>query len=153
HSYARDPAAGSWLWVKPFLELTYKARESTLERYLGIWQNLEMFLDEKKIEAPAHFTRQHCFDYMAWRAQPDKRRGKFRASHNTALFEIKVMRIILTEAIVRELCPGNPCVKLKIRRELTAQAPELTNDHLDLIRNTIAQVQDPALRRFYEITF
>lgn len=152
-SYAALPDAGSWIWVEPFLNTTYKAKPSTLHRYLGIWRNLRMFIQEREIETPAQFSREHCFAYMQWRAEPDKKKGKFRACHNTALLELKTLRIIMNEAVIRGLCPGNPCVKLKIKKEAVAQCPELTNEQCDLIRATIATVKDDQLREFYEISF
>lgn len=155
-SFGSSGGSGSlaaWLWVPQFLKTAYYARPTTLHRYLGVWNNLSLFLREREIVAPAQFTREHCFDYMTWRAQPDKKHGKYEACHNTALMELKTLRIILNEAVVRGHCTGNPCVKLKIAKEKSRSAPELTNAQLDDIREAISQVADPKLREFYEITF
>jgi len=152
-SYGGPVNLGGWLWVEPFLQLTYLAHASTLERYSTVWKMLRRFLREMKIESPAAFTRQHCFDYLVWRAKPDKKSGKYRAGHNTALMELKIFRIIMNEAVIRDLCQGNPCVKLKIKRKDPRRAPELTDKQMDTVRSYIARVENEKLRRFLEITF
>ena len=137
------PFDGGWLWVNQFLRTNYLSRAATLER----------FLRERKIPGPAQFTRQHCYDYIAWRGVPDVKHGKFNACHNTALLELKIMSIIMTEAVIRDFCPGNPCVKLGVRREPVRQSPELTEEHIDFIRRAIAAEQDEKIKEFLEITF
>jgi site-specific recombinase XerD len=107
-----------------------------------------MFLEEQQIESPAHLRRSHCFDYVTWRQKPDKASGKYRARLNTALLELKTLRIILQEAVERGLITGNPCVKLGIRRERVAQKPELTAEDCEAIRAGIQKVVDPVQKEF-----
>src|SRR5258708_6920395 len=88
----------SWTWVDGFLKMKYKFNPATLERFVCAWPTITLFLQEKKILSPAHLLRKHCFDYMTWRQTPDKKNGKYAACHNTALLELKILRIVMQEA-------------------------------------------------------
>lgn len=139
-------------WVSDFLQVAYQQKRATLERYLTGWTTLKMFLEEKQISHPALLRREHCFAYMTWRAQPDRKRGKLRAGHNTALLELRILRVLLQEAVQRGYCTGNPCVRLQIAKQPVALKPALTPKQITLIREHIAAL--PAARReFYELSF
>lgn len=142
-----------WLWVQPFLDVRYHTNGTTLERYTDCWRTLIMFLTERKIESPMNLIRQNCFDYMAWREKAEPKKGKYRARHNTALLELKILRIVMQEAVERGLAQGNPCVKLGIKRDEQKIKPELTQEHVDKIRAGIPLVLDPAVRQMLANSF
>src|SRR5271170_6599076 len=55
----------SWsAWVVNFLRVRYKTKPTTLERYLGAWTTISLFLKEAQIDSPRQLTRRHCFDYI-----------------------------------------------------------------------------------------
>jgi integrase len=138
--YAPTVNAG-WAWVTDYINVRYATAGVTRERYLTAWATIELYLKEFKIEHPRHLTRDHCFKYMTWRAQPDKSIGKYKAGHNTALLELKVLRIMMNEAVVRHCCTGNPCVRLDIKRAPRKKKPELTDAHYALIESKIPDYQ------------
>ena len=142
------------VWTTGFLNTRYKHSPVTCERYLGIWSTLAMFLKEFAIDTPRQFARRHCFDYMTWRGKPNKRIGKYKACHNTALLELKVLRLIIQEAIERELCPGNPIIKLGIKREKPRRIkPEFSDDTIEFIRKNIRELPRPGDREFFSNSF
>jgi site-specific recombinase XerD len=150
---ARPHNGSDWNWVRDFFKVRYQSRPATFERYNCCWDTVELFLGEKKILSPAHLQRSHCFDYMTWRQKPNKSKGKYRAGHNTALTDLKILRIVMREAVERALCPANPCVQLGIKKAQRKLKPELTDEHCELIRATIAKVKDPDAREFFHNSF
>jgi len=145
--------AAGWSWVSSFFETTYKPNPVTLERYLSAWATIQLFLEDKKLTQPGQLTRRHCFDYMQWRSDPEPKRGKYPAVHNTALFEIKVLRIVMQEAMERDLCNGNPCVKLGLKKQAPKVKPDMSAQIIELIRSKIAAIGDPKEREFFHLSF
>lgn len=148
-------AKSGWGWIGDFLLVRYRSSPPSLERYQCAWGTLQMFLDEREIEGPAGLRREHCFDYVAWRQRPDKPRGKYRAKHNTALLELKTLRLVMREAVERKMISANPCVQLGIKKERTGVKPELSADDCETIRAAIRKVVDlterEALSNSFEI--
>lgn len=142
-----------WAWVSDYLNIRYAANHLSNQRYLSAWTSIEMFIQEKKIPSPASFTRAHCFQYVTWRQKPDREKGKYKACLNTVLTEIKVLRIILQEAVERGMCPGNPCIKLGIKAGKPKQKPELTAEHCATIRAEIRKVEDSYERQLLRTSF
>jgi site-specific recombinase XerD len=143
----------SWRWVTEFLQITYNTKPTTLERYSDAWRMIAIYLKEKNIQVPAQLLRHHCFDYMMWRQKPDSKQSKYHAGHNTALLELRILRIIMNEAVIRGYCTGNPCVKLHIKKAAQKKAPKLTNDLIDLIRKKIQEVENAELKNFLAVSF
>lgn len=141
------------LWVTDFLNLRYNACAGTLERAHTCWRTLRQFLTEKNIAAPQHLTRENCFDYMRWRNHPNKAAGKYRACHNTALLELKFLRVIMREAVARKYAAANPCAELGIKRAEAGIKPELTPEITALIRQKIQTVKDEALKAMLHHSF
>jgi len=150
-----DRKSDGWDWVLPFLQTRYQSSQLSLARYRQAWTNLRRFLDERKILSPGQLTRKHCFEFVAWRAQPDPAAGKYRAGMNTTLLEIKTLRIVSQEAVEREMITGNPCVKLGLKPARANVKPELSAAHCAAIRAAIPSVENEnersMLARSFEI--
>lgn len=141
-------------WVDSFLNTTYGASGTgTLERYRNSWRCLSLFFKERKVFAPNMVTRKMCFEYVGWRTTPNLKNGKYKAGRNSALLDLKILRIIMNEAVERDYCQGNPCVKLKIKRARGKVKPEYAQAHIDLIRQKIAQVKDDGDQAFFSLSF
>jgi site-specific recombinase XerD len=141
------------LWVMDWLDLRYKSSPNTLTRAKAAWRTFKMFLKDKEIQLPRQVTREHCFDYMAWRQKPDVRRGKYKAIHNTALIEVKFFSLIMAEAVMRKYAPFNPVHDLKIKRQPPAHIkPELTPEAVAIIREKIKTEPDNK-REFFNNSF
>ncbi len=111
-----------------------------------------MFIQEREL-VPVTLTRQHCFEYIGWRAAPDKKNGKYQACQNTALLDLKILRIIMQEAVERDLIHGNPCVKLGIKKTRPKEKPELTDEDCEIIRREAKKFADPTIREMLVNSF
>jgi integrase len=86
--------------------------------------------------------------FIKWRQVPDKRKGKYKACHNTALLELKVLGLIMSEAVQRDYAPYNPCRDLKIGKMKAKEKPELTDSQIEFIRTKIEDEPEP-LKTFF----
>lgn len=145
------------LWVDDHLATRYSDSPNTLLRMRGAWRNLSMFLEEQSIVIPRQLTREHCLDFIKWRQRPNRSEGKYRAGHNTSHLELKVLGIVMAEAVLRGYAPFNPCRDLHIKRLAQATLrPALTPDVVALIRKKIALEPEPKrtfLSRSFEIAY
>ena len=136
-------------WVEEYLTGRYGP---TQRRCKDAWRMVRMFLDEKEIEVPRQLVREHCLAYMDWRTQPDADNKKYQAGHNTAQLEIKVLTIVMSEAVIRKYAPFNPCRDLHIKRHPGRQKPELPQSALDEIQLAIESEPEPR-RTFFRHSF
>ena len=138
-------------WVPDYLNVYCKS-PATLERYTTIWKNLSLFLAEKEIITPRQLTRARCLEYFPWRLKPDKSTGKYRAVHNTAHLEIKILSLIMSEAVRRNFAPFNPVRDLGVKRQRGREKPEFTDEHLAFLTAAIQKEPEP-LRSFLNNSF
>lgn len=100
-------------WVLPWLIATYGGAETTtLDVYSRMWRTLTKFLVAHDISRAAQLERKHVTGYLAWRT--------VTASRNMAIQEIKMMGMILGEAISRGQCATNPFSKPGLVRDKAA---------------------------------
>lgn len=131
------------VWVKPFLETHYAQSSGSLVRFLTAWRSLRMFLQENKIVYPRNLTRESCLGYFDWRRHPNYKNGKYRAGHNTALLELKTLGLIMKESVRRGYAATNPIRDLGIKRAARRLYPEMTNEALQLILDSIPKEPEP----------
>lgn len=138
-------------WVTPYLALRYGSPK-TLRRYEAAWRTMEMFLVEQKILYPRQLNREHCLAYFAWRQQPDTRRRKYPAGHNTARFELRTLGLVMKEAVLRGYAAANPCRELGVKWARVKEKPEFTDAEIDFIHERI-QLEPESRRGFLEASF
>ncbi len=63
------------------------------------------------------------------------------------------MRLILHEAVERNLITGNPCVRLGLKRDRQKVKPELTAADCDMIRAEIEKLDDGPLKEMFHLSF
>lgn len=129
--------AGSWAWVGDFLRQRYHARAATLRCYTVQWNWLRSFLEYRGIRSPASFTREHAFDYLSWRTSQVKQKSRRSPGVNTAIGELKLLGLILDEALARGLCERNEARKLNIERAQPLERPEMTDADIRLIYESL----------------
>ncbi|HTH48420.1 MAG TPA: tyrosine-type recombinase/integrase [Candidatus Limnocylindria bacterium] len=124
-------------WVPQFLRTRYSADSATatLVRYLAVWQNLQAFMEAHSLVIPRQFTRDHCYDYLTWRKQPQP--GTRKGRHNTILMELKIFGLIMREAVRRKYAEVNPVNDLNLKKEDPRKKPELTVEQIQLVSDTI----------------
>jgi integrase len=133
------------IWVPQYLEARYHGSPATLDRVNNSWASLSAYLDHLKIVHAAQITREALMNYVNWRLGHVK--GGRVCCRNTAILELKHMSVIMTEAVKRGMCVGNPCFRLDLRKEPEPEKPELTQSQIERIRGGIrALMSVPAQR-------
>ena len=144
-------AVGQWdTWVTDYIKDRTEGR--TQERYLSAWRNLRLWLEESKLPSPRNITYQNSATYLKWRAEADKRKGKYNAGRNTAILEFKILRLLLSEAVRRGYCSGNPAREVILKREPRKLFSDYTDDDLQAIYKSILEEPEPK-RTWFQRSF
>lgn len=127
---------GDWdTWVPAYLE-RHCETPRTLQRYSGNWQWLALWLQEKRYHSPRAITYRNALEYIEWRTNYKKKTGK-RVGRNTAIMELKLLAMIMGEAVRLGHADANPLVSLKLKHDKPAKKPELTDDEIRCIREAL----------------
>lgn len=130
-----------WSWVPNYIDTRYSDSPTTKNNYLLRWKNFAAFLESRQVYGPVNLTHQHCLDFIQWRAKPDVE-GVFQATKNTSLYEIKLLSLLMKEAMRRGIADRNPCQGLGIRQDKPREKPEITPDELVKIREELRRIED-----------
>jgi integrase len=114
-------------WVPRFLEQRYSTTPKTLDRYRNSWRNISAFLAEREIFTPRQLDRQTVRDFVSWRQERHGGLGVYEVCKNTALHEVKLLRIVMGEAVASGFCGINPCNRLDIKPDRPARKPRITD--------------------------
>jgi len=118
--------------VPKFLE-RHCETQRTLERYSGNWKWLALWLQTQRLHSPRAITYRNALDYSEWRTGYKKKSGK-SVGRNTANMELKLLAMIMGEAVRLGHADANPLVSLKLRRDKVAKNTELRNEEIVTIR-------------------
>jgi integrase len=133
---AGEASGGGWdTWVPQYLE-RHCENAGTLQRYTNSWSWLAFWLQEKRYQAPRAITYRNALEYIDWRVGYKKKTGK-RAGRNTAIMELKLLAMIMGEAVRLDYADANPLVSLKLRRDRAARKPEMTDEEIRVIREAL----------------
>ena len=138
--YQRVPVVNgaAWdTWVPKFLARHCETRE-TFVRYEDAWKWIALWLQRQRIHAPRQLTYRLGVEYVDWRTNFKKRTGK-TVRRNTAILELKLLSLIMGEAVRMGHADANPIVSIKIRREKSAKKPELTDQEIVEIRQALRE--------------
>lgn len=120
-------------WVPRLLEQRYSGQQITATRYASAWRNLSAFLAERRIDVPRQLTRQAVRDYIHWRAQ--EHTATYRASKNTALLEIRLLGLVMREAVQSGFATLNPCDRLGIASDAAPRKARISDaEHAKILR-------------------
>jgi integrase len=122
-------------WVPKYLERHCETK-GTLQRYVGNWKWLGLWLQTKRLHSPRAITYRNALEYLDWRTGFKKKNGK-RAGRNTAIMELKLFAMIMGEAVRLGHADANPLVSLKLRRDKAAEKPELSDKEIRVIQNAL----------------
>lgn len=136
-----------WSWVSGYIEQRYSTSPKTLENYRNRWKNLNAFFEARQILGPNSLTREHCHQFLEWRPNPDVE-GIFKASKNTALYEIKLLGLLMKEALQRGIADKNPCYGLGIQQDKPRLKPELTSEEIEKLRKELSRRADACQGRW-----
>ena len=107
--------------------------EKTLKRYEDCWKWLALWMQRERIHTPRQITYRLGIEYVEWRTHFKKRTGK-TVGRNTAILELKILSLIMGEAVRMGFADANPLTSIKIRRDKPAKKPELTDQDIAEIR-------------------
>jgi integrase len=124
-------------WVPQYLERHCQS-PLTLRRYSGNWQWLALWLQLNRLHSPRVITYRNALGYLDWRTTFKKKTGK-TAGRNTAIMELKLLAMILGEAVRLGFADANPLVSLKLKRDRAKKKPELTDGEIVAIQEGLQQ--------------
>lgn len=123
-------------WVRTFLTDKYQASPRTLQSYEGAWACLQEFLQEKRVHLPAMLNYNHVVAYVVWRTN-QKRHSGARISRNTALQDLRVLSLIMREAVRRNFAQGNPCERTGLRRDPAKEKRAFLKTEIEQVRGEL----------------
>jgi integrase len=127
---------GGWdSWVPQYLEQHCQSPR-TLERYLDAWKWVAFWLQEKHYHSPRALTYRNAVEYINWRTTYRKKTGK-TVGRNTAIFELRILAMLIGEAVRLGYADANPLVGLKFKQDKPAKKPELTDTEISEIREAL----------------
>lgn len=110
-------------WVSVWLGTKYgEAKTTTPARYNRSWRVVTRFLAANGIHAAAQVKREFIDEYLRWR--------KDTAGRNTAIGEVKLMSMVLSEAVRRGHCAFNPLAKPGLRKSAAKEKKVWTDTDL-----------------------
>ena len=131
-----EVSGGGWdTWVPQYLERHCETAR-TMERYTGSWAWLAVWLQENHYHSPRAITYRKALEYVEWRVSYKKKTGR-TVGRNTAIMELKLLAMIMGEAVRLGYADANPLVSLKLRRDKTPKKPEVTDDEIVEIRKAL----------------
>lgn len=136
--YQRAPVVNgaTWdSWVPKFFERHCQSWK-TLERYEDAWKWIALWLQRERINTPRQINYRLGVGYVDWRTTFKKPTGK-KASRNTAILELKILSLIMGEAVRMGHADANPLASIRIRRDKPAKKPELTDEDIIQIRRAL----------------
>jgi integrase len=132
-----DQAESRWEgWVPEFFAQRYATMPLTKHRYETAWRTWLLYLDKREIATPARLGYKDILDFLSWRQKPDIK-GVYASSRNTAILEIKVLGLILQEAVRRGFILSNPARGLGLIRDKPKEKSEITLAEEAIIRREL----------------
>jgi integrase len=101
----------------------------------------------KRYHSPNDISYSNAIEYIEWRTSYKKKTGK-TAGRNTAILELKILAMIMGEAVRLGHADANPLVSIKLRRDKTEKKPELTDTEIVGIRRALKEEPDWMQRAF-----
>ena len=119
-------------WVPKYLDRHCESPR-TRDRYLDAWKWLAQWLQLRKLKTPRAITYRNAIEYIDWRTNFKKPTGK-TVGRNTAIYELRILSLLLAEAVRLGHADANPLVGVKIRRDKVAKKPEISDAEIVAIR-------------------
>ena len=127
---------GGWdTWVPQYLERHCESR-LTYERYADAWKWLALWLQIRRYHSPRDINYAKGIEYVDWRTAYKKKTGK-TVGRNTAILELKILAMIIGEAVRLGHADANPLVSIKLRRDKAEKKPELTDEEIIEVREAL----------------
>jgi len=127
-------------WVAEFLAGRYAGaeRKKTLVRMEGGWDQWCAYLSDHKIPVPRALDYNGVLGFVKWRSTQVKPSSGKVVSKNTALCDVRVMSVIMREAMRRGFTAINPCEKLGIQKDPAKVKREMSDAEIEIIRRELS---------------
>jgi integrase len=109
-----------------------------LERYQDAWKWVALWFQRQRIFSPRQLTYKRAIEYLDWRTSFKKPTGKI-VSRNTAIYELKILSLVMDEAVRFDHADANPLLSLKVHRDKPAKKPELTDNEIIEIQEALKE--------------
>ncbi|MEI7534236.1 MAG: hypothetical protein WCK57_07675 [Verrucomicrobiae bacterium] len=134
--YRDATVSGSgWAWVDGYFSQAGLS-PLTLIRYVAAWRWVTMFLQENRLDVSG-VRYQHVGEYLTWRIGRRKNHGK-AGSRNTAILEMKLLAMVMSEAVRRGMITASPLASLKLRRDPAPKKRIFTDEEIARCRSGLA---------------
>lgn len=141
-------------WMPEFLRLRYGSHPGNLKAFTNRWRALEPFLSSRKILFPKDLTGQAAWDYVVWRTGPKPREGGVRrAKKNTALHELKLLRMMMRHAIAMGWASRSPVEGVRIPWDDPKEKPEIEPEHLPVIMKALKERRPEFMTVMFKIAY
>lgn len=137
-----------WGWVRAWLASTAPT-DLTRQSYLNRWRHVEEFLVEHDLDTPGSVRHEHVQAYLAARTKEQRHCGR-PITRNTAVMEIKMLKMVLSEAVNRGLLERSPLARAQLKRDAPAEKPEITDQEQQLIEQRL-RVEPVWMQRAFRI--
>jgi integrase len=133
---AKKSSTVGWdTWVIRYFDRHCEAPR-TYERYIGNWKWLALWLQTEKLHSPSAITYRKALEYIDWRTTYKKKSGS-SVGRNTAIMELKLLAMIMGEAVRLGFADANPLVSLKLKRDRAKKKPEVSDEEIVEIRKAL----------------
>jgi len=113
-----------WGWVEEWLRLHCKTA-ATLESYLCSWRHISHWLTLENLHHPSQVKFAHGQEFISWRMG---RKSRHRVcGKNTALKDVKVLKMVLTQSARIGAIPANPIGRIGITKDVPRKKKEITD--------------------------
>lgn len=138
-------------WVPNFFDLRYGAPESakTRDRYQTSWKAVSLYLKDQNVKFPRQLRYEHVREYFNWRKSETNPQVR-RCDHNSALYDLRFLGLLVDEAIRLGYADTNPCRKIGIKKHAPKVKPEFADEDIALIREKL-KVELEWMRISFEI--
>jgi hypothetical protein len=134
-------------WVPLWIDSTKNGK--TAEKYLQVWRVFTNFFNERGIVVAPQITRELCIEYYYRRQVGLSGLGKCSAT--TALFDLRILRAILFEALKRGHVQQNVASRLGIKIPRMKERAELSTQDIEL--NLFTPVYPSSQISIHSLTF
>jgi len=117
-------------WVPKWIEYAY-TNEGTRSGHQRAWASLSSYFGIRRVLHPGEVSYGLCHDYMAWRTTGGKDRKAVK--WNSVTTELRLLAVVMQEALRRGFVIANPCARLGMARRDTKQKRAITRDEEALI--------------------
>jgi hypothetical protein len=103
----------------------------------------------KRYHSARDISYRNANDYVDWRTSHKKKAGR-TVGRNTAILELKILAMIMGEAVRLGYADANPLVSIRLRRDQAEKKPELTDAEIVEIRGALKE-EPEWMQRSFEI--